>query len=259
MQQQIVSNNNTSLTADIVAKTINNNFNTSPSLNFSVDYAHNQSRFTAVASNAKYEAGNHETTIEQHQFGTKNGINLAMTSSSYAQLPSGRNLESDGGDSTKTTASIAMAVHPFATLQRGSAAPTVRQPKPPALGTFSLRNSSLNTNDSMPFLKSRHVTTTRNENNNTIESKKNNNEDAEDEGQISRAHSLRDLASKFERISTNNGTTAALRNSIKLDEKRLFEPTTHHAAPTNENVGGMPTVSKDYLVELHRKLTGKLF
>lgn len=259
MQQQSNINNTSPTSTDADAT-----FSASPSLDFSAGYAHNSLRFN---TNAKYDENGETTTNEtqqRQQFGIKNAIHSAMTNSSYAQLSSvGRNNNSNDHSSNPTTTS-GMAVHPFATLQRASG-PTVCHPKPPTLGTFALRNSS--NNDSSSFLKSRTTTRAVAAQEKSVNNKTTETLEDDEEAQISRAHSLRDLASKFERISAtniNNGNVAALRNSIKFDDqKRLFEPLTttkvvHHAAPTTEN-GGMPTVSKEYLVELHRKLAGKFF
>lgn len=257
MQQQSI--NNTSPTSTDADAT----FSASPSLDFSAGYAHNSLRFANI--NAKYDENGETPTNEtqqRQQFGIKNAIHSAMTSSSYAQLSSVKRNNNCNDHSSNPTTTSEMSVHPFATLQRVSG-PTVCHSKPPTLGTFALRNSS--NNDSSSFLKSRTTTRAVAAQEKFGDKKTTETLEDDEEAQISRAHSLRDLASKFERITNiNNGNVAALRNSIKLDEqKRSFEPLSttkviHHAAPTTEN-GGMPTVSKEYLVELHRKLAGKFF
>lgn len=307
MQQQNFSINNNSTSPPNTNVTCNNaSFAacSSPSLDFTSGYAHNALRFAAhQATTTNYpneeiennESSNvsHQQQRSQQQFGTKHAIHNAMTSSSYAQLPSvtrERNTPSSEHlmgtfQSSNNNAAASMAVYPFATLQRGGGQ-SARHTKPPALGTFALRNTAATIPDSssaISFVKSRIGVASRGvtsanaqelktETSPSFNISNNNLEEENEENKISRAHSLRDLASKFERISTASNTGNAIQNSsqnsIKLVEdsqkaQRYFADNNsiissaglaHHAAPTLRDE---PVVSKDYLVELYKKLTGK--
>lgn len=211
-----------------------------------------------------------------------------MTASSYAQLPRSKpSAVMDSGGTSTSSATSAMAVHPFATLQRGGgnisafatrpSGSVSRKNPPPLMGTFLAAVDSTTTSTSsanLPHVKPRNSATPSCDLGTTTCSKDNNNDESATAG-ISRAQSLRDLASKFERISApstlqhNNPNAILLRSkkttipevasNCELLESEANEALQHqtHAAPHHARDDGGPAVSKDYLMELHRKLTGR--
>uniref|UniRef100_A0A915DZ27 F-actin binding domain-containing protein n=1 Tax=Ditylenchus dipsaci TaxID=166011 RepID=A0A915DZ27_9BILA len=143
--------------------------------------------------------------------------------------------------------------HPFATLQRSSTTSVKR-------GAAESPSKTLpQTSAVAPFIKPRSATKPSEPVNRLQE------EESEEllNGRISRAQSLRDLASKFERVHIPKeevnqavGRLPDKRYSLMESGSGDLQQQPHHSTPPTREDSMVPTVSKEYLVELHRKLEG---
>ena len=81
---------------------------------------------------------------------------------------------------------------------------------------------------------------------------------SDEDSAIIRAQSLRDLTSKFEKLTKPVPTVIPAHRTVSEKRFSCFEPgierETHHSTPANFEDGSSPTVSKEHLAQLYRRL-----